>query len=146
MHVPNNAQSTISRWSIAIAMFGGVCNLLSWILENYRDYYLEHYLLYPLTFSLIFVEGVSSVPLLVLFIFRRSIVIVSIYACVLFLIFIWNADYFTHYIFHAHPRKIDEPGLLLLLLGAISAGVVVVWAAIRLAVFIRRTLGAARMS
>jgi hypothetical protein len=33
---------TISRWSTAAAIFGGMCNLLCWIFVNYQFYYLKH--------------------------------------------------------------------------------------------------------
>jgi hypothetical protein len=35
-------QTALSRWSIAAAAFGGVCNLLCLVLGIYKDYCLGH--------------------------------------------------------------------------------------------------------
>jgi hypothetical protein len=135
------AQSTISRWSIAAAIFGGICNLLSWVLENYQFYYLERvriiwdlWLIVPATVSLL--------PLVVLFVLRDRSSVVFIYASVLFLILVWRVQHIVPYKFlwaGAVSYKIDQPGLLLGILGLISAAVLLVRAAIWFAAFIRWT-------
>jgi hypothetical protein len=135
------AQSTISRWSIAAAIFGGICNLLSWVLENYQYYYLEHVrIIWDLW--LIIPATVSLLPLVVLVVLRHRPSVVFTYASVLFLILVWRVQHLVPYKFlwvGAVSYKIDQPGLLESLLGAISAVVLLVRAAIRFAAFIRRT-------
>jgi hypothetical protein len=134
------AQSTISRWTIAAAIFGGICNLLSWVLINYQDYYLQRvhviwdlWLIVPATLALL--------PLVVLFVFRHLSSVVFIYASVLLLILVWRVQHLVPYKFlwaGAVSYKIDTPGLLLLLLGVVSAAVLLVRAAIWFAASIRR--------
>ena len=55
------AQSTISRWSIAAAAFGGVCNLLCLILDHYQFDFLARV---PLTWSVssIVSEAIGFAP------------------------------------------------------------------------------------
>jgi hypothetical protein len=74
-------QPKASRWLIAAAIFGGVCNLSCVVLtlyQNYcRHYPLDSYRLIPIALSL--------VPLLVLFALRRVVLVVLIYVSMLFL-------------------------------------------------------------
>jgi hypothetical protein len=135
------AQSTISRWSIGAAIFGGVCNLLSWALTNYKDIYLQRV---PVVWEpwVIVPETVMLLPLVVLLVLRHLSSVVFIYACVLFLILVWRIQHLVPYKFlwtGAVSYKIDQPGLLLLLLGLVSGVVLLVRAAIWLAGSIRRT-------
>jgi hypothetical protein len=99
---------------MAVAMFAGMCNLLSWVFENYQLSYLERHQ-FIWSYLSIVGEGISLAPLFVLIIFRRSLPIVLIYASMLFLILIWTANYLRHFIFDARPPfiKIYEQGLLL---------------------------------
>lgn len=135
------AQSMISRWSIAAAIFGGICNLLCWVLSNYQFYYLQGDR--PIwNFSLVFVGVMALMPALALFFLRRSASIVFIYAPILFLILIWRVQHLVPHNFlgtGAVSYKIDMPGLLLFLLGVISAAVLLVRAAISFVGHIRRT-------
>ena len=131
---------TVSRWSIAAAIFGGVSNLLSWVLENYQFYYLEH-LPVRWNFSLFFTEVISLAPVLVLFVMRQVSSVIFTYAFLLFLILVWRVQHIVPYNFlgtGAVSYKIDMPGLLLLFLGVISAIVILVMAVIRLLIFVRR--------
>jgi hypothetical protein len=135
------AESTISRWSIAAAIFGSICNLLSWVLENYQFYHLQRVQVIW-DFWLIFPATLSLLPLLVLYLFRHLSSAVFIYASVLFLILVWRVQYLIPYEFlwtGAVSYKIDTPGLLLFFLGVVSAAVLLVRAAIWLAASIRRT-------
>jgi hypothetical protein len=129
----SKAQSTISRWSIAAAVFGAVCNLLCWVLTNYQSFFLEHNRLIW-SYSFIIVECLMLAPMLVLFILRRLASVACLCALALFLILTARVHQLIQY--HrlgevALVQKIDSPGLLLTLLGGISIVVVLVWAAIR---------------
>ena len=132
---------TISRWSTAAAIFGGMCNLLCWIFVNYQFYYLKHS--QPIwNYTFVFSEVISLAPLLVLFFHRHFVPITFIYAPALFLILIGRAYYLVQYYWFgigALFYKIDMPGLLLVLLGAISMAVVLARVAIRFIAFICRT-------
>ena len=124
-------QSTLSHWSIPMAIFGGVCNLLSVVFNIYQSYYLQH-LDDVWSSGLILAVAFSLAPLLVLFALRRLSLIVLAYASILFLILVWRVNYLLQYSGPNPPfHKFDEPGLLLFLLGVISAVVVLVWAIIR---------------
>lgn len=124
----SNAQSTISRLSIAAAMFGAVCNLLSWGFSNYIFYLHREPIWNPLFFI---VQCLLLAPLLVLLIFRRVAAVVFLYAVALL------SNLLLQIAQLGHAQKIDMASLLLGVLGAISIVVVLVWATIRWVVFIR---------
>jgi hypothetical protein len=71
-----SSQPKASRWSIAAAIFGGVCNLSCVGLTLYQDY-CRHYQLDSVGLIL------SLVPLLVLFALRRVLLVVLIYVSML---------------------------------------------------------------
>jgi hypothetical protein len=124
-----NRLSIISRYSIAAAVFGALCNLLSWAILNYQGY-LE----YGWTWSVwaVVVECVCLAPMLVLFIFRQYAIVVFPYAIMLLLNLIARVNY--------DPKrfvKIDAPGVFLMLLGGLSVTIFFVWAMIRWVIFIR---------
>lgn len=134
-----NVRSTVSRWSIAAAIFGGLCNLLLLVLTIYQYYFLQRV---PVIwgFWLIFSSTLSLLPLAVLFVLRHRPWVVSIYTSILFFILVWRVQHIVPYDFlwaGSVSYKIDQPGLLLGLLGVISAAVLFVRAAIRFAAFIR---------
>jgi hypothetical protein len=132
--------STPSRWSIAMAIFGGVCNLLCLIFVFFQNYYLQHFQ-FVWSFSLIPLVAISLAPLLVLFALRHLSPVVFIYASTLFLILVWRVDYLVQYSRASAPfHKFDDPGILLLLLGMVSTAVVLVWAMSHFVGFIRRVL------
>jgi hypothetical protein len=121
-------QSTASRWSIAAAVFGGVCNLLCWFLSNYQSYYLERDQL-VWSYSFIFIEGILLAPLFALVVFRHFMPVIFIYDFLLFSILSWRVCHLVRYQFFGGSAgfyKIDMPGLLLVFLGVISAAVVLV--------------------
>lgn len=133
------AQSAISRWLIAAAAFGAVCNLLCWGLSNYQSFYLKQDRLIW-DYSFIIVECLMLAPLLVLFILCRFAPVVFPCASALFLILMGRVYQLIQY--HkfgvvALVQKIDSPSLFLIFLGGISIAVVLVWAAIHFVVFIR---------
>jgi len=126
----SKAPSSKSRWSAAAAMFGAACNLLSQILSIYRAYYLPpHRIIWD--HSAIIVECISLSPLMVLFIFRRSMPIAVIYALVLFSILIGRVNQLTEF-YNRDPLslnyKIDSPGFVQLIFGGISIAIVLAWA------------------
>jgi hypothetical protein len=131
-------QSTISRWSIAAAMFGSVCNVSFLILESYKDYCEGRV---PSVWDwLNFPTAILLAPLLVLFLWRHLFPVVFIYASILFLILVWRVDWLKQVCAFKTFHKYDEPGLLLLFFGMISTAVVLVWATFRLVVFMRGAL------
>jgi hypothetical protein len=140
------AQSTISRWSIAAAVFGAVCNVLCLVLNDYQSYYLER--IQPVWDDwLNFPEAISLAPLLVLLILRHFTPVVLLYTFMLFSILSWRIHHLVQYYFFGGSAgfyKIDMPGLLLFFLGGISIAVVLVWATIHFVVFIRHTLKRSR--
>ena len=118
-----------------MAVFGGMCNVLSFVLNIYQNYYLQHHQ-DVWSFALILPAVLALAPLLVLFVFRHLWPVVFTYGLMLFLDLIWRVDYLEQYS-RANPpfHKLDEPGLFLFLFGGISVVVVAVRAAI---VFIRQ--------
>jgi hypothetical protein len=138
----SNSQSTISRWSVAAAVFGAVSNLLLWILSNYQSYYLAHYQ-YIWSYSSNIGECISLAPLLVLFIFRNLAPVIFLYALALFSLLIGRVyDLIQYHKFGAVALayKIDSANLLLPLLGGVSLAVVLAWATIRFLVLVRHAL------
>lgn len=139
-------QSALPHWRIAVAIFGGVCNLLSWILTNYQFYYVQRVQVIW-DFWLIFPATLSLLPLVVLFALRHLSSVVCIYASVLFLILVWRVQYLVPYKFlgaGAVSYKIDMPVLLLLFLGGISAAVLLVRATIWFVAFVWRRRSSSR--
>lgn len=131
-------QSKISRWLIALAIFGGLCNLACWVLTAHEHFYVRHEAA-DWSFNFIFVGAVSLAPLLVLIVLRHRLPIVGIYTPVLFLILVWRASLPS-----SIGRKFDEPALALLLFGLISMAVLLVWATICLVAFVLRRLNSHR--
>jgi hypothetical protein len=126
------AQSTISRLSIAAAVFGAVCNLLCWGLSNYQHFYLQREPIWDPSF--IIVQCLLLAPLLALFILRRFAPVVFLYVVALLSNLILQIAQF------GRVQKIDMASLLLSFLGAISIAVVLMCAAIRwVAFYPRRT-------
>jgi hypothetical protein len=118
-------QSTISRWAIAAAIFGSVCNLLCVILEIYQDYCSQHILpdwdclqrIESDGLQLVLPTAIALASSLVLFALHRLWPVVFIYTAMLFAILVWRVEYPHEYY---ALRKYDEPGLVLLFLGMIS--------------------------
>lgn len=130
-------QPKASRWSIAAAIFGGVCNLSCVVLSLYEDYCLHD----PLVWGDVLPIAILLAPLLVLFALRRISLVVFIYVCVL----LWILVQYVHNLQHgclSVPifQKYREPGIFLLFFGMISIAVFLVWAANRLVVLICRML------
>jgi hypothetical protein len=117
-----------------------VCNLLCLIFQLYQNYYLQHFQVVS-RFSLIPPAAIALAPLLVPFALRHLSSVAFIYASMLFFILVWRVDYLVQYSGASAPfHKLDEPGVLLLLLGIVSTAVLLVWAMIRLVGFIMRVL------
>src|SRR5665213_2468896 len=147
--LPNCGRTILMNWtdsraianvfSISAAVFGAVCNVLCWGLSNYQSFYLQHYrLIWSPSFMV--AECLCLAPLLALFILRRYAPVAFLYAVALLSILKVQIDQLIQYrnlgdVALAH--KMDTPGVLLLLAGAISIVAVLVWAAIRCAVIIR---------
>jgi hypothetical protein len=139
------AQSTISRWVIAGAIFGGVCNLSCVILEIYQDYCSQHILpdwdclqrIESDGLQFVLPTAIALASSLVLFALHRLWPVVFIYTAMLFVILVWRVECPHEYY---ALRKYDEPGLAHLFLGMISTVVVLVWVMFRLVVFMRRML------
>jgi hypothetical protein len=137
-----NAQ-IIARWSVAVAIFGAVCNVLCWSLTNNKHFYLRHerFVCGPSSF---FFECMLLAPLLVLVVLRRCAPVMLFYACALLWILKAHVDeliYFSKFGKFAAFEKGDSPAICLLLLGLLSIAVIVVWAAIHL---VRRALASDR--
>jgi hypothetical protein len=128
----------ISRWlTIAAPVFGGACNLSCLALSFYQERCQDGQ--FDWGFWLSPAVVISLAPLLVLFALRRLSLVVFIYACILLFILVWQAESLKEYCFGVGKfHKWDEPGVLLVFLGMISGAVFLVWAAIRLVVFLRR--------
>ncbi|HEX3949103.1 MAG TPA: hypothetical protein VHW95_04555, partial [Steroidobacteraceae bacterium] len=95
-------------------------------------------------FLLIVTESISLAPVLVLFMLRHLTHVVVIYVFILFSLLVWRIYYLVQY-YNFGPGalfyKIDMPMLLLIVLGAISAAIVLVKLVFHFAAFIGRTLG-----
>jgi hypothetical protein len=139
-------QPIASRWSIAAAIFGGVCNLSCVVLALYEDYCRQHPLVwYSLSVwdSLVFPIAILLAPLLVLFALRRVMLIVFIYVSVLLWILIQQVLDLQHGCLGAYKpyqKYSNEPVALLSFFGVISIEVFLVWVVIRLVVLIWRAL------
>jgi hypothetical protein len=136
------AQSTISRWSIALVTIAAASNVLSVIFENYQFYYLRGDLVL-VNFLVVFIECISLMPLVVWFIFRQVTPTMLIYAFILFGILAWRSYYLVqYYSFGARSLayKIDMPGLLLAFLGAVSVVVILARGAIHLTILLSHWL------
>jgi hypothetical protein len=134
----DNVQLTTSRWSVVVAVFAAVCNLLCLALLNYESFFLRQERFF-LSNGLIVIEGLSLAPLLALFVFRRYELLVSLHALALFSILMGHVDRLVQYRNFgevALVSKIDSLAVLSMLLGAVSVTVVVVWGAIRWVAFI----------
>jgi hypothetical protein len=126
-----------SRWSIAAAIFGGVCNLLCVVLSLYEDY-CRHY---PFVRGAVLPVAVLLAPLLVLFALRRISLVIFIYVSVLLWILVQQVHGLQYGCLSVPVfQKYDVPGVFLLFFGMISIAAFLVWAAIHLIVFIRRVL------
>jgi hypothetical protein len=142
----SKAQSKISRWSVAAAVFGAACNLLCWLLSHYQSYCLAHYR-FVWSYSSIIAECILLAPLLALFILCRFAPVVFLYALALFSLLIGRVyQLIQYYNFGevALVHKIDSPGLLLLLLGGISMAIVLIWATIHVVALVRHALKSGR--
>jgi hypothetical protein len=130
-------QPKASRWLIAAAIFGGVCNLSCVVLtlyQNYcRHYPLDSYRLIPIALSL--------VPLLVLFALRRVVLVVLIYVSMLFWILVQQVLDLQHGCLGAakpFQKYSNEPAVILSFFGGFSIYVFLAWGAIRLVVLVWR--------
>lgn len=124
-------RSKLSCWSVAVAAFGALCNLLFLVATFYQE---------PVRpdewHMLILSVAIMLAPSLVLLAVRHYLAVVFIYATALFWILVWRIECPHEYY---AGRKYDNPGVVLVFFGLISAAVVLVWAAIRSSVFIWRT-------
>jgi hypothetical protein len=130
-------QPKVSRWLIAAAIFGGVCNLSCVVLTLYQDY-CRHYQLD--SDSLILIAG-SLAPLLVLFALRRVLLVVLIYVSTLFWILVQQVLDLQHGclgVAKPFQKYSNEPAAILSFFGAFSIYVFLAWGAIRLVVLVWR--------
>jgi hypothetical protein len=143
------AQSTVSRWSVAAAIFGAVCNVLCWCLSNYKFFSLADEWSFIWNYWFVLVECIFLAPmlvliilLLVLIILRRCAPVMFFYAFALFSILKARVDQVIQFSNGevAQVDKYDSPTLLLILLGGVSIAVVLVRVAIHFFVFIRHAL------
>ena len=125
----SKAQSTISRLTITVAVFGAVCNLLCWGLSTYQHFYVQREPIWDP--ASIIGQCFLLAPLLALFVFRRFAPVVSLYAVALLSNLALQIAQF------GRIQKIDMADLLLAFLGAISIAVILVWATIRWVISIR---------
>ena len=130
-------QPKASRWLIAAAIFGGVCNLSCVVLSFSKEYCWHH----PLVRGSLLPIAIASAPLLVLFALRRISLVILIYVSVLLWI-LGRQLYDLRYGCLLVPigQKSDVPGLFLVFFGMLSIGVFLVWAAIRLVALMLRVL------
>ena len=130
-------QPKASLWLIAAAIFGGVCNLSCVVLSLYENY-CRHY---PFVRGAVLPVAISLAPLLVLFALRHISLVVFIYVSVLLWILVQQVHDLQYGCLSVPIfQKYDVPGVFLLFFGMISIAVFLVWAAIRLVVFMRRVL------
>ena len=136
------AQSTVSRWSVAAAIFGAVCNVLCWCLSNYKFFSLADEWSFIWNYWFVLVECIFLAPMLVLIILRRCAPVMFFYAFALFSILKARVDQVIQFSNGevAQVDKYDSPSLLLILLGGVSIAVVLVRVAIHFFVFIRHAL------
>ncbi len=131
-------QSKLFRWSVAAAVFGASCNLLFLILELHQDDSFSWQRIRPNDWGNLFLlVAIQLAPSLVLFAFRHYFAVVLIYATMLFSILVWRIEYPHQYYV---GQKYDNPGVVLIFIGLISAGVFSVWATIRFVIFMWRVL------
>jgi hypothetical protein len=116
-----NAQSDVSRWPVAAAIFAFVCNLLSVALVNYQNYLINDAL--ALNYPEIFSECFLLTTLLVVIVFRRVAAITIPYAFMLSVILAGRIYYLVQFYrvgIDAFVPKMDLPGLGLILLAGVS--------------------------
>jgi hypothetical protein len=129
-------RSNLSRWSVAVAVSGALCNLLFLILTFYQEPIRPNEWRMEWRMLILF-TAITLAPSLVLLAFRRYFAVAFIYASMLFCILVWRIEYPHQYYV---GQKYDNPGVTLLFLGLISAVVFSVWATIRFAIFMWRVL------
>jgi hypothetical protein len=134
-------QPKASRWSIAAAIFGGVCNLSCVVLSLYEDYCRHPQFARGSLVSLVLPASIVLAPLLVLFALRRVLPVVLIYVS----FFIWILVQQVHDLQYGCVlvpvvQKYAVPDVFLVFFGVISVAVFLVWGAIRLVVLMWRAL------
>lgn len=133
-------QPKVSRWLIAAAIFGGVCNLSCVVLALYQEYCRQH----PLGWSSpVFPIAILLAPILVLFALRRVLLVVFIYVSTLLWILVQQVQDLQHGclgVSKPFQKYSNEPVALLSFFGGISIEVFLVWGAIRLVVLLWRVL------
>src|ERR1035438_3279013 len=131
-------QPKASRWSIAAAIFGGVCNLSCVVLAGYEDYCRHD----PWDWGAVLPVAILLAPLLVLFALRRVLLVVFIYVSTLLWILIQQVHDLRHGCLYVPMsfQKYFEPTVFLVFFGTISIAVFLFWAAIRLVVLMWRRL------
>jgi hypothetical protein len=122
-------QAKLSRWSVVAAAIGASCNLLFLIATFYQEppIRLNEWRMVAL------VTAITLSPSLVLLAFRRYFAVTFIYASMLYGILIWRLEYPHEYYV---GQKYDNPGVILLFFGLISAIVFSVWAVVRFVLLI----------
>lgn len=129
-------QSKLSRWSVAAAAIGVLCNLLFLIVSFYQDPIRPNEWRMEWRMLILF-SAITLAPSLVLVAFRHYFAVVFIYAAMLFGFLVWRIEYPHQYYV---GQKYENPGVILIFLGLISALVFSVWATIRFVVFTWRIL------
>jgi hypothetical protein len=130
-------QSSVERWSIAAAILACIFNLSCLVLLNYQDYLRTETIVtnYPEMVSDCFLMA----PMIVVIIFRRVAAVTITYASMLSVVLAGRIYYIVR--FHligisALEPKLDPPGLLLILLGAVSFVVLLIWVITQVATLI----------
>jgi hypothetical protein len=129
-------QTKLSRWSVATATFGALCNLLILILTSYEDESLQHIRSDDWR-MIILASAIMLAPSLVLVAFRHTFAVTFVFAATLLWILLWRMEYPSQYY---AGQKYDNPGVTLLFLGLISAAAFSVWATIQSVIFLWRVL------
>ena len=132
------------RWSIVAAKFAGAFSILCWILLNYQIY-LEQSPTRPfaLGYPIVISEWFLLTPLLAVIVFRHFVGITFIYASMLLIILVGRTYYLAKYYvvgISAFKKKFDLPDMLLILLGAVSVALILLWAIFRLTGYIGNCL------
>lgn len=151
-------QSNIERWSIVVAIFAAIFNILSSAVLNYQmhveDLCIQHRAVvmnYPYrapvtNYPEIISQLVALTPVLAVAIFRRYLPFTLTYALILFTILAGRIYYLIQFYRLGIDaiRKFDPPQLLWTIAAVISFAIVAIWVLTRLASFILKMVESRR--
>lgn len=127
------------RLSLMASIWGGACNLLSWIFLNFQNYILSHD---AGSFHAIHLAAFNGcfylTPLVVLIIFRHLAPVTISYALALSIVLVGRIYYLALINFvgaSAAVRPFDVSAVLLIAISSISVAAILMWVGVRLITF-----------